>query len=102
MPVYEYRCQQCGVTSSFYLRTMAAPPPTHCRQCGSPALQRVFSPFAYLASEQDKLQKLDRKYHKRVEAALAKAPPEADPNHYLRQMVPFSAAKDTGGADVRE
>ena len=40
------------------------------------------------------MSKLDPKYHKQVDAALAKAPSTSDPGHYVRKMVPFSQAKE--------
>lgn len=102
MPLYEFRCQSCEKTSSIYFPTSTASPPLHCRHCGSQELQRLMSSFAYLMSEGDKLRQLDPKYHKRVDAALSKAPAASDPNHYLRQMVPFSRAKETGEPYFKE
>ena len=38
--------------------------------------------------------RLDSKYEKKVDQALAKAPADSHPDHYLRKMVPFSRAKE--------
>lgn len=102
MPIYEFRCEPCGKTFSMYFQTSTASPPTPCRYCGSEAVQRLFSSFAYLMSEQTKQSKLDPRYQQRVDAALAKAPADTDPNHYLRKMVPFSQAKERGEPYFKE
>ncbi len=94
MPVYEFRCEPCRETSTIYFRTSTDLPAVQCRHCGSAAVQRILSSFASPTSELDKMSKLDPKYHKQVDAALAKAPAASDPHHYLRQMVPFSQAKE--------
>jgi putative FmdB family regulatory protein len=96
MPVYEFRCEQCEAVSSVYFHTVTASPSTQCRYCGSAAVQRIFSAFASPQSEADKMRRLDPKYHRQVDAALARAPATTDPNHYLRQMVPFHQAKEAG------
>lgn len=94
MPVYEFRCQPCGNISSIYFRTSADSPPLACRHCGSGDVQRILSSFASPKSELDHMSKLDSKYHKQVDAALAKVPATSDPDHYVRKMVPFSQAKE--------
>ena len=96
MPIYEYRCQDCGSASSFYLRTSKSTPPSQCKHCDSENLQRIFSSFAYVKSEADKVAQLDPNYFKMVDQAMAKAPKDTDPEHHLRKMVPFSQAKETG------
>ena len=102
MPIYEYRCHQCGDTSSFYLRTYSAAPPANCRHCDSADLQRIMSSFAYHSSESDKLNQLDPKYYKLVDDAMANAPKESDPNYHNDNMVPFSQAKETGEPYFKE
>jgi hypothetical protein len=37
--------------------------------------------------------RLDAKYEKRVDQAIAKAPADSHPDHYMRNMVPFSRAQ---------
>ena len=68
MPIYEYRCQLCRNTSSFYLRTFSAATPSNCQHCDSPEIHRILSSFAYVKSEATKLSQLDPKYHKMVDA----------------------------------
>jgi putative FmdB family regulatory protein len=42
MPIYEYRCNDCGNVSEFLARTHAEKP-AHCRICGRGALKRIIS-----------------------------------------------------------
>ncbi len=102
MPVYEYRCQQCGEISSFFLKTYGADPQSGCKHCQSPALQRIISAVAYLRSEADKMAQLDPKYGKMVDRALANAPSDSNPDYFVRKMVPFSQAKERGDPYFKE
>ena len=96
MPIYEYRCQQCSEVSSYYLKTYGAVPISGCKHCQSPDIQRIMSNVAHIRSEADKFAQLDPKYGKMVDQALAKAPSDTNPDHYVRKMVPFSQAKEQG------
>ena len=49
MPVYEYRCDECGKRSSTLLGSYASPDPP-CPHCGKPALHRLVSTFATVSS----------------------------------------------------
>lgn len=49
MPVYEYRCEECGKRSSTLLGSFASPDPP-CPHCGKPALRRLVSTFATVSS----------------------------------------------------
>ena len=102
MPIYEYRCQQCREISSFFLKTYGADPESGCKHCQSADLQRIISSVAYLRSEADKFAQLDPKYTKMVDRALAKAPSDTHPDHYVRKMVPFSQAKERGDPYFKE
>lgn len=46
MPVYEYRCGNCGRKVTLYQRSFEAPPSSPCTACGSSDLKRIFSTFA--------------------------------------------------------
>lgn len=45
MPIYEYRCEECGKRSSSLLSSFSSPDPV-CPHCGKPALHRLVSTFA--------------------------------------------------------
>ena len=45
VPIYEYRCEECGKRSSTLLSSYSSPDPP-CPHCGKPALRRLVSTFA--------------------------------------------------------
>ena len=49
MPIYEYRCEECGKRSSALLGSYSSPDPA-CPHCGKHALQRLVSTFATVSS----------------------------------------------------
>jgi putative FmdB family regulatory protein len=52
MPIYEYRCEECGKRSSALLPSFSSPDPG-CPHCGKPALKRLVSTFATVHSGED-------------------------------------------------
>ena len=46
MPIYEYRCDDCGRVSSFFTRSINSPLEPVCTHCQSLAVVRRMSPFA--------------------------------------------------------
>ena len=52
MPIYEYRCEECGKRSSALLPSYSSPDPV-CPHCGKPALRRLVSTFATTRSGDD-------------------------------------------------
>ncbi len=53
MPIYEYRCADCGKLNSVFTRSVSSPVDAACRDCGSRKLERALSKFAYHRSEAD-------------------------------------------------
>jgi putative FmdB family regulatory protein len=49
MPIYEYRCEECGKRSSALLGSFSSPDPA-CPHCGKRALHRLVSTFATVSS----------------------------------------------------
>jgi putative FmdB family regulatory protein len=49
MPIYEYRCEECGKRSTSLLPSYSSPDPP-CPHCGKPALKRLVSTFATVSS----------------------------------------------------
>ena len=49
MPIYEYRCEECGKRSTALLASFSSPDPA-CPHCGKPALRRLVSTFATVSS----------------------------------------------------
>lgn len=52
MPIYEYRCEECGKRSSSLLSSFSSPDPA-CPHCGKKALRRLVSTFATVSSSDD-------------------------------------------------
>ena len=57
MPIYEYRCLSCHRRFSQLFLSATAPDP-HCPHCGGAQLQRLFSRFATVRSEEERLEAL--------------------------------------------
>jgi putative FmdB family regulatory protein len=49
MPIYEYRCEECGKRSSVLVASFSSPDPA-CPHCGKRALRRLVSTFATVSS----------------------------------------------------
>jgi putative FmdB family regulatory protein len=58
MPIYEYRCKECGKRSSLLVLSISNPPPPACKHCRSAKLERVMSRFAAPKSEEARLESL--------------------------------------------
>ena len=52
MPIYEFKCQECGRLTSVFVKTIGASYEATCQHCGSRRLERAVSRFAYRKSEQ--------------------------------------------------
>lgn len=52
MPIYEYKCADCGRLTSVFTKSMDAEVKAKCGHCGSRKLARALSRFAYHKSEQ--------------------------------------------------
>jgi len=96
MPIYEYRCQTCHRVSSYFFKVVSAARAVNCSHCGDAGMDRIMSSFSQGRTEADEYRNLDPRYYKMVDDALGKASPGSDPDHYLRQMAPFSAADKSG------
>ena len=58
MPIYEYRCEDCKRRSSLLLRSFEEEARPVCPACGGKELRRVFSRFAMVRSEGDRMERL--------------------------------------------
>ncbi len=96
MPIYEYRCQACHRVSSLFFKMASAATGVECSHCGDAGMERIMSSFSQGRTEADEYRNLDPRYYKMVDDAMGKASPGSDPDHYLRQMAPFSAGEKTG------
>lgn len=58
MPIYEYRCADCGKRNTVLVLRAAAPPPDSCPHCRGTKLERIMSRFAAPKSEEARLEAL--------------------------------------------
>lgn len=58
MPIYEYRCRQCGKRTTRLILSISASPPQTCGHCHSSDLERLLSRFASPKSEEARLEAL--------------------------------------------
>lgn len=58
MPIYEYRCLDCGGYLSVLVRGFSDPADLRCRRCHGGRLRKLVSRFAVLHSEEDRLERL--------------------------------------------
>ncbi len=58
MPIYEYRCLDCGRKLSVFWRSRHDVKPVSCRRCGSDRLVRMVSRVRLMRSEESRLDDL--------------------------------------------
>ncbi len=58
MPIYEYRCDDCGKVSSFLILNIRDPFQPQCKKCQSSRLTRLISRVARVRSEESRLESL--------------------------------------------
>ena len=94
MPVYEFRCADCGELTPHRCTIAQRPATVVCDRCGEPGATLIVSRTAVRRSSASKVARLDPKYEKMVDAAI-KNTPEGDPDRVLRRLKPFP--KDSKG-----
>jgi len=68
MPIYEYRCSDCGGTTELLVRAGRAAAPA-CSTCGGETMERLPVRFAYHRTLKTRLEQLDPKYDKMIDAS---------------------------------
>ncbi len=69
MPVYEFACMRCKKVVSVLSRRADGGASAKCPDCGNSKLRRIISRFAFHRSLLSKLEQLDPKYDKMIDAA---------------------------------
>ena len=87
MPVYEFRCPSCGELTSVVARISEVTGTTPCAHCTGTA-ERIISRTSVHLSKASKLEKLDPKYDRMVDSAMARTQ-SAEPDRLLKKMKPF-------------
>lgn len=90
MPVYEYRCPACGEITSIVARISEASETQPCDHCAGTA-ERIVSRPSVHRSKASKLDRLDPRYDRMVDRAMANTP-NAEPDQLLRKMKPYPKA----------
>ena len=88
MPIYEYRCQTCTALTTALRSSSNATDPVRCEHCGAEA-HRILSRPSVHRSKASKVDRLDPRYDKMVDRAMAKTR-NAEPDRHLRRMKPLS------------
>lgn len=88
MPVYEYRCRECGKLTTRVSPITAQEKSVPCEHCGETAERIISRPSVHL-SRASKLDRLDPKYDRMVDRAMASTG-SAEPDNVLKRMKPFS------------
>ncbi|MBW2040226.1 MAG: zinc ribbon domain-containing protein [Deltaproteobacteria bacterium] len=57
MPIYEYRCEDCGRRSTFLVLKVEDFRPV-CKHCGGKNLSKLISRVSFLRSDEDRLERL--------------------------------------------
>lgn len=58
MPIYEYRCAECGRRSSLLFLSIAAAADARCPHCGAAGMRKLVSKVAVMRSEESRLEGL--------------------------------------------
>jgi putative FmdB family regulatory protein len=58
LPIYEYRCRDCGRKSAFLTLSVNSPLQPKCRKCGSLRLEKLVSRVAVARSEESRIKSL--------------------------------------------
>ncbi len=58
MPIYEFLCHQCGRKMSALVLSRAKVSEVRCKRCGSANLEKLFSRFATVKSEDARLESM--------------------------------------------
>lgn len=93
MPIYVYRCQDCGEATDAFFSIHSPADPIECEHCRSKNTHRVIGRVAYHASDNAKTARLDPKYEKLVDDSMRNSA-GADPDRLLKKMKPFGPSKD--------
>ena len=73
MPIYEYRCHDCGEVSEVITRGISSPVKAVCGECGSKKVERLVSRIIAHQTEATKMEQLDPKYDRWVDDTVAKS-----------------------------
>ena len=79
MPIYEYRCHECGKKSVFVTLSVKSSFTPKCKKCGSLKMEKIVSRVAIFRSEESRLDSL-------ADPSNLAALDESDPKSVARWM----------------
>lgn len=82
MPIYEYRCLECGKKNTVILLSIKSNQEVSCKFCGSKNLQKLVSRIAIKESEESRLERLS-------DPSFLRGIDENDPRSVARWMKKF-------------
>ena len=91
MPIYEYRCEDCGEKTARLVKGFDAPASISCRGCRGEKTHRIISSVAFHKSLSTRLNELDPRYDRMADAAAASTA-DSDPNQIVKNAIPFDSA----------
>lgn len=93
MPIYTYRCRECGHVTEDLASVDQHADSVVCQHCRSSDTYGIIGRTAYHANETTKTSKLDSKYERMVDASMRNSA-SADPERLLKRMKPFKGTRD--------
>ena len=93
MPVYEYRCDSCREITTVFGAVSENPDHVTCESCGVVKAHRILSRPSVRLSNLSKLERLDPKYDKQIDQAIARNP-AADPDRLINRRGDISKGRD--------
>ena len=95
MPIYEYRCTQCGKKSEIITFRISEAVSATCRHCGSETLERIPSRVRVRLSEETRMERL-------ADPSRLGGLDENDPKSMIRWMKKMGQemGDDLGGEDM--
>ena len=95
MPIYEYRCRQCGKKSEIITFRISEEVSASCRHCGSELLDRIPSRVRVRLSEETRMERL-------ADPSRLGGLDENDPKSMIRWMKKMGQemGDDLGGEDM--
>jgi putative FmdB family regulatory protein len=97
MPIYEYRCADCGKRSTFVTLSVRSAFESRCQACGSENMKKLVSRVAVLRSEESRMESL-------ADPARLGGLDESDPGSVARWMKKMGRemGEDLGGGFEQE
>lgn len=88
MPLYEFRCPACGILTTALRPVAESGGTARCEGCGADARRIISTPSVH-RSKESKVDRLDPRYDRMVDRAMADTR-HAEPDRHLARLKPLS------------